>query len=453
VSNYVKVGQSVKKGDAIGYMGNTGGSRGLHLHFEILIGGYNVDPLPYLLGEKEFEMANTTKVKTYKVITTINGYNNAGNAESQANPSTTVKPGTYYIYTKYPDGVNGMYNITSNTSGATPWVWVNPKENVEKVDPNIEKYKNTAVYDLPYPNPVNIINKDIKRTNEDCAKCIKKILEVNPKFDINIAYAFFKIAPKYGIDPMMAISQSILETGWFKFNSPGEIVTEDQHNYGAMGVTDTGVKGDIYDTIEDGVIAQMQHLWAYACKDALPNKDEAILDKRYKLVSRGCAPYWQQLAGRWAWPGYEKAKFATPYEAMLGNNTYGQLIQIRYSKLLEATATQADVDKYFPKEVVETPEIKEPEVDVPEVQEPEIQEPVVEQKPIVQETPEAAEPKVEEPTNEPTQTEVPEENQDDPTVEEKTEQPIVKAESNGIADIILNLLKKLVEYIIKLFKK
>lgn len=347
VSEYVKVGKQVKKGDSIGYMGNTGASRGLHLHFEVLINGKNVDPLPYMLGEKKFDMSNSTTVKTYKVLTNINGYNNAGDAVEQKNPSTTVKPATYYVYNKYPDGVSGMINITTNSAGATPWVWVNPKENVEKVDPNKEKYKDTAVYDLPYPNPVNIINKDIKRTNEDCAKCIKKILEVNPKFDINIAYAFFNIAPRYYIDPMMAISQSILETGWFKFNSPGEIVTEDQHNYGAMGVTDTGVKGDSYLTIEAGVTAQMQHLWAYACKDSLP-KDETIIDNRFHLVSRGCAPHWQQLAGRWAYPGYEKSKFATPYEAMLGNNTYGQLILIRYSKLLEATVTKEEVEKYFP---------------------------------------------------------------------------------------------------------
>ena len=44
----VSNGQTVKKGQLIGYMGNTGNSRGPHLHFEILIGGRNVDPLPYI---------------------------------------------------------------------------------------------------------------------------------------------------------------------------------------------------------------------------------------------------------------------------------------------------------------------------------------------------------------------------------------------------------------------
>jgi murein DD-endopeptidase MepM/ murein hydrolase activator NlpD len=50
----VTTGQSIKKGELLGYMGNTGDSRGKHLHFEIHEGQWNyeksnsVDPLRYV---------------------------------------------------------------------------------------------------------------------------------------------------------------------------------------------------------------------------------------------------------------------------------------------------------------------------------------------------------------------------------------------------------------------
>lgn len=44
----LKEGQSVKRGDVIGYMGSTGKSTGAHLHFGIKVGDQWVDPEPYL---------------------------------------------------------------------------------------------------------------------------------------------------------------------------------------------------------------------------------------------------------------------------------------------------------------------------------------------------------------------------------------------------------------------
>lgn len=45
----VKTGQTVKRGDILGWVGNTGLSTGPHLHYEIEVGGAAVDPLKYVI--------------------------------------------------------------------------------------------------------------------------------------------------------------------------------------------------------------------------------------------------------------------------------------------------------------------------------------------------------------------------------------------------------------------
>ncbi|MCS4238846.1 M23 family metallopeptidase [Myroides odoratus] len=55
----VKQGQTVKRGDIIGYAGSTGRSSGPHLHYEVHYKGNPVNPLNYYYGDisaKEFEL-------------------------------------------------------------------------------------------------------------------------------------------------------------------------------------------------------------------------------------------------------------------------------------------------------------------------------------------------------------------------------------------------------------
>lgn len=113
--------------------------------------------------------------------------------------------------------------------------------------------------------------------------------------------------------------QSCKETGNFTFTG-GTAVTFSQNNFCGLGVTKKGMKGHSFETPRLGIRAQIQHLKAYATTTPLKNP---CIDPRYKYVSKGCASRFEDLAGKWAVPGYDTSKASSLEDAMNKGIGYG----------------------------------------------------------------------------------------------------------------------------------
>ena len=121
----------------------------------------------------------------------------------------------------------------------------------------------------------------------------------------------------YGIRGDVAFAQAILETNYFRFT--GDVQPE-QNNFAGLGATGNHVRGASFTTPEEGVLAHLQHLYAYATKRNLPGQ-YPLVDPRFDLVDRGSAPTWVALNGKWAVPGKD----------------YGQNILDIYERMIHTT--------------------------------------------------------------------------------------------------------------------
>lgn len=128
----VKAGQAVKAGAALGIMGETGDSYGVHLHFDVYTGGEYVDPLPYLTGTKGFGTSDPAPAPTPSEPADPADLRKGDKVELKSAPlyvsSTAGKKsgtvtGDYYIYA---DGIiNGRIRITTpkGCADCTGWVY------------------------------------------------------------------------------------------------------------------------------------------------------------------------------------------------------------------------------------------------------------------------------------------------------------------------------------------
>jgi hypothetical protein len=134
-----------------------------------------------------------------------------------------------------------------------------------------------------------------------------------------LAQYYVNEGQKEGVRGDIAFAQAVLETGWFQFSGS---VPPSANNFAGIGATDNGGAAARFGTAQIGVRAQIQHLRAYADKQATkctrPPLAEACVDPRFDLVSpKGKAPTWNVMGnGNWATdPGYA-AKVLKLYNQM-----------------------------------------------------------------------------------------------------------------------------------------
>jgi N-acetylmuramoyl-L-alanine amidase len=273
-------------------------------------------------------------------------------------PTPPIPPTPTVMYRIIIDGNQIM--AVSNYDSAVAEV----KKRIDAEEGKIGKVqRNTDSVDLfvyqkaEPPKPVIIKHASCGISIATAYQMAQYVLKTNPdpKIDMDIeafAKAYLDEGSMENIRGDLAFAQSIKETGYFNF---GGLVLPEQHNYAGIGATNDSQKGKgaWFDNAQLGIRAQIQHLKAYASTELLSNE---CIDPRFSLVKRGSAPYIEDLAGKWAVPGYDKDKYDSLDQALSDGHSYGQDIWAILTQIL-----------YMPDEEPVKPE---PPIPVPDPQEP-----------------------------------------------------------------------------------
>ena len=168
---------------------------------------------------------------------------------------------------------------------------------------NKECVGKTAV-DVQYHDPSQY---DIKGVSSVTAQqlynyYVKKVGAASYPYDytginlLQFCELYVQDAQRYGIKPEVAFAQMVHETNFLKFTGDVKV---GQFNFAGLGATGGGNPGNSFATVQEGIRAHIQHLYCYACKDAVPYGDQ-IVDPRWNYVTRGSAPTVELLSLRWA---------------------------------------------------------------------------------------------------------------------------------------------------------
>ena len=194
--------------------------------------------------------------------------------------------GAAYVFDNDGKAINGWYNASlqpsnSSVSGSKVHYYEGGKE----------------TYTRPGNTPVmgaSAMGKDafVKAFAAKIQANYPQIYRDDAKYGAQTPEAFaqatWDAAEKEGVRPEVLAAQVGNETGWLKF---GGIVNANQCNFGGLGALDGNANGNAatFANVQEGLLAQAQHLKAYSSKEALA---QPCVDPRFHLITnRGIAPY------------------------------------------------------------------------------------------------------------------------------------------------------------------
>ncbi len=194
--------------------------------------------------------------------------------------------GAAYVFDNDGKAINGWYNVSlqpsnSSVSGSKVHYYEGGKE----------------TYTRPGNTPVmgaSAMGKDafVKAFAAKIQANYPQIYRDDAKYGAQTPEAFaqatWDAAEKEGVRPEVLAAQVGNETGWLKF---GGIVNANQCNFGGLGALDGNANGNAatFANVQEGLLAQAQHLKAYSSKEALA---QPCVDPRFHLIAnRGIAPY------------------------------------------------------------------------------------------------------------------------------------------------------------------
>lgn len=196
---------------------------------------------------------------------------------------------------------------------------LNESSDVVVDDTIIESRASSAISKNKIMGESEVSPDAFKRFFSDMAKTMNFKYKLNCTIDEFIDIVFEEALIE-NVRADIVIAQAIEETGYFQF---GGIVKPNDNNFAGIGATGESGTRAKFSSPRIGVRAQVQHLKAYATKDSLVN---SCVDPRFKYVTRGSAVYLEDLAGKWAVPGYDKTKYTSLERALKANDSYGQKI-------------------------------------------------------------------------------------------------------------------------------